>query len=68
MADSVQKKESIKKNALKQKEKAQKRQERKLTNNKGKGLDSMIAPVDSDNTLITVPPERMLIQKATTPQ
>jgi len=64
MADSVQKKESIKKNALRQKEKAQKRQERKLNNNKGKGLDSMIAPVEPDGTLSAAPPERMLIQRA----
>jgi cold shock protein len=64
MADSVQKKESIKKNALRQKEKAQKREERKLNNNKGKGLDSMIAPVEPDGTLTAAPPERMLIQKA----
>lgn len=67
MADSVQKKESIKKNALKQKEKAQKKQERKMSNNKGKGFDSMIAYVDQDGNLSATPPERMLIQKATPP-
>lgn len=64
MADSVQKKESIKKNALKQKEKAHKRQERKLSNNKGKGFDSMIAYVDHNGNLTSTPPERMIIQKA----
>jgi len=67
MADSVQKKESIKKNALKQKEKAQKKQERKMSNNKGKGFESMIAYVDQNGNLSATPPERMLIQKATTP-
>jgi len=67
MADSVQKKESIKKNALKQKEKAQKKQERKMSNNKGKGFDSMIAYVDQNGNLSDTPPERMIIQKANNP-
>ena len=67
MADSVQKKESIKKNALKQKEKAQKKQERKMSNNKGKGFDSMIAYVDQNGNLSDAPPERMIIQKANNP-
>ena len=65
MAESFQKKESIKKNALRKKIKDQKKQERKLNNNKGKGLDSMIAPVDDVNLPSAPPPERILIRKAT---
>ena len=66
MADSFQKKESIKKNALRKKVKDQKKQERKLNNNKGKGLDSMIAIVEDVN-LPSATPERILIRKTTTP-
>ncbi|WP_159800751.1 hypothetical protein [Flavobacterium sp. MK4S-17] len=65
MAESFQKKESIKKNALRKKIKDQKKQERKLNNNKGKGLDSMIAAVDDINAFSTAPAERLLIRKAT---
>lgn len=64
MADSFHKKESIKKNALRKKVKDQKRQERKTNNNKGKGLDSMIAYVDDHGNLSSAPPERILIRKA----
>ena len=66
MADSFQKKESIKKNALRKKIKDQKKQERKLNNNKGKGLDSMIAPVEDINAPSSAPAERILIRKAVT--
>lgn len=66
MADSFQKKESIKKNALRKKIKDQKKQERKLNNNKGKGLDSMIAPVEDINVPSSTPTERILIRKTAT--
>jgi cold shock protein len=65
MAESFQKKESIKKNALRKKMKNQKKEERKLNNNKGKGLDSMIAVVDDINVHSATPPERILIRKTT---
>ena len=61
MAESFQKKESIKKNALRKKIKDQKKQERKANNNKGKGLDSMIA-YELGN-LASTTPEKMIIRK-----
>jgi len=64
MPESFNKKESIKKNALRKKIKDQKKQERKENNNKGKGLDSMIAYVDEYGNLSATPPESKLIQKA----
>jgi len=63
MPDSFTKKENIKKNVTRKKQKDLKKQERKLNNNKGKGLDSMIAYVDENGNLSATPPERMLIQK-----
>jgi CspA family cold shock protein len=63
MPDSFTKKENIKKNVTRKKQKDLKKQERKLNNNKGKGLDSMIAYVDEYGNLSSTPPERMLIQK-----
>lgn len=57
MPDSFQKKENIKKNALKKKIKAFKKEDRKTNNNKGKGLDSMIAYVDENGHLSSTPPE-----------
>ncbi len=63
MAESFQKKESIKKNALRKKIKDQKKQERKANNNKGKGLDSMIAVLDDNGNLPSPPPERILIRR-----
>jgi hypothetical protein len=65
MPESFNKKEANKKNALRLKIKDQKKAERKENNNKGKGLDSMIAYVDENGNLSSTPPERKIIQKAT---
>jgi hypothetical protein len=48
MADSFSKKQQHKKKVLKQKEKDQKKADRKLHNNKGKGFDSMLIYVDEN--------------------
>lgn len=64
MADSFQKKEDIKKNILRKKLKASKKEERKANNNKGKGFESMIAYVDANGNLTSTPPENLMIQKA----
>ena len=64
MAESFQKKEDIKKNLLRKKLKASKKQERKTNNNKGKGFESMIAYVDTNGNLTSTPPENRIIQKA----
>lgn len=48
MADTYSKKENNKKKAQKLKEKAMRREERKLNNNKGKSLDDMIVYVDAN--------------------
>lgn len=63
MADSFQKKESIKKNALRKKIKASKKLERKTNNNKGKGFESMLAYLDENGRLTTTPPENRIIPK-----
>jgi len=68
MPESFNKKESIKKNALRKKIKDQKREERKSNNNKGKGFESMLAYVDENGNLSNTPPEKKLIQKAANPQ
>jgi hypothetical protein len=57
MGDSFFKKEQNKKRALVKKQKAQKRQDRKVNNNKGKGFESMLAYVDENGQLTTTPPE-----------
>jgi|GEM_PF-1598066 len=67
MADSFQKKESIKKNALRKKIKNQKKQDRKLNNNKGKGFESMVAYADQNGNLSATPPERIIIKRAASP-
>lgn len=64
MAESFQKKEDIKKNTLRKKLKASKKQERKTNNNKGKGFESMIAYVDANGNLSSTPPESRIIQRA----
>lgn len=64
MAESFQKKEDIKKNTLRKKLKASKKQERKTNNNKGKGFESMIAYVDANDNLSSTPPESRIIQRA----
>ena len=57
MAESFQKKESIKKNLSRKKVKAGKKLDRKTNNNKGKGLDAMIAYVDAYGRPTDTPPE-----------
>ncbi|WP_042719924.1 cold shock domain-containing protein [Flavobacterium sp. B17] len=57
MADSFSKKENFKKKIQKQKEKALKREERKTSNNKGKGLDDMLMYVDANGQLTSTPPD-----------
>ncbi|WP_294245753.1 cold shock domain-containing protein [uncultured Chryseobacterium sp.] len=57
MADSFSKKENFKKKVQKAKEKAQKREERKTSNNKGKGLDDMLMYVDANGQLTSTPPD-----------
>lgn len=57
MADSFFKKENKKKKALIKKQKAQKKQDRKISNNKGKGFDSMIVYVDKYGHFTDSPPE-----------
>ncbi|MBW8359875.1 MAG: cold shock domain-containing protein [Weeksellaceae bacterium] len=57
MADSFSKKENFKKKIQKAKEKAQKREERKTNNNKGKGLDDMLVYVDANGQLTETRPE-----------
>ena len=64
MAESFQKKEDNKKNVLRKKIKASKKQERKTNNNKGKGFESMIAYVDANGNLTSTPPESRIIQRA----
>ncbi|MDQ0477649.1 MULTISPECIES: cold-shock protein [Chryseobacterium] len=58
MADSFSKKENFKKKLQKQKEKAMRREERKESNDKGKGLDDMIMYVDVNGQFTTTPPDR----------
>jgi hypothetical protein len=64
MADSFFKKENNKKKTLIKKQKAQKRQDRKTSNNKGKGFDSMIVYVDANGHFTNTPPEKQLTQDA----
>ncbi|WP_394799678.1 hypothetical protein [Flavobacterium amniphilum] len=56
MADSFYKKENRKKKIEKKKQKSQKREDRKVNNNKGKGLESMIVYVDENGHLTSTPP------------
>ena len=58
MADSFSKKENFKKKIQKQKEKAQRREERKANNNKGKELEDMFSYVDEFGRITTTPPEK----------
>ncbi len=57
MADSFSKKENFKKKLQKQKEKAQRREDRKSNNNKGKSLDEMIMYVDAYGQLTSEAPD-----------
>lgn len=58
MADSFSKKENFKKKIQKQKEKAQRREERKTSNNKGKGLEDLFSYVDEFGRITSTPPEK----------
>ncbi|MFD2602957.1 hypothetical protein [Flavobacterium suzhouense] len=64
MADSFFKKENNKKKTLIKKQKAQKRQDRKISNNKGKGFESMMVYVDANGHFTDIPPEKQLPQAA----
>lgn len=58
MAESFSKKEKIKKKIAKQKEKAARREDRKESNDKGKGLEDMMMYVDAYGQLTSTPPEK----------
>jgi len=57
MSESFSKKENRNKKAKAKQDKAQKKQERKLNNNKGKSLEDMLAYVDENGNLSPVPPQ-----------
>jgi cold shock CspA family protein len=57
MGDSFSKKEQKNKKAKARQEKAERKEERKMNNNKGKGLDEMLAYVDENGNLSPVPPK-----------
>lgn len=56
MAETFSKKEKREKKQKKKQDKAQRIEERRLNNDKGKGLDEMMAYVDENGNLTTVPP------------
>jgi cold shock CspA family protein len=56
MGDSFSKKEQKNRKAKAKQEKAERKQERKNNNNKGKGLEEMLAYVDENGNLSSVPP------------
>lgn len=55
MSDSFSKKEKIKKKAKRREEKAQRLEDRKTSNDKGKRLEDMMMYVDENGNLTTVP-------------
>lgn len=57
MADTWNKKEREKKRQQAKKEKAEKKLERKENNNKGKGLDEMMAYIDEYGNISSTPPD-----------
>ncbi|MDN3594465.1 cold-shock protein [Zunongwangia endophytica] len=57
MGDSFSKKQNAKKKLLKKKLKAQRREERKTDNDKGKSFEDMIAYVDENGNLSDTPPD-----------
>lgn len=63
MADSFSKKQQHKKKILKQKEKDQKKADRKLHNNKGKGFDSMLIYVDENGHFTDTKPLKIEDEK-----
>lgn len=60
MAGTFAKKELEKKKAKARQDKAQKMQQRKLNNNKGRGLDEMMAYLDENGNLSSRPPDPRL--------
>ncbi|MFN8438311.1 MAG: cold shock domain-containing protein [Cytophagales bacterium] len=56
MADTFSKKEREKKKEKKKQDKLHKREERKTNNDKGKSLDDMMAYLDEDGNITSVPP------------
>jgi CspA family cold shock protein len=56
MAETFSKKENREKRAKKKQEKAQRIEERRVNNDRGKGLDEMMAYVDENGNLTTVRP------------
>jgi len=55
MSDSFSKKEKIKKKAKKREDKAQKLEDRRMSNDKGKSLEDMMVYVDENGNLTSVP-------------
>ncbi len=63
MSDSFSKKEKIKKKAKKREDKAQRLEDRKMSNDKGKSLEDMMVYVDEYGNLTTVPTDLQNRQK-----
>lgn len=57
MAQTAAKKEKEKKKAKNRQDKAQKMEDRKANNNKGKSLEDMMAYVDDDGNITSTPPD-----------
>lgn len=57
MSESFSKKENQKKRAKKKQDKAQKIEERKTNNNKGKAMEDMMAYIDENGNLTSTPPD-----------
>src|ERR1700744_2519873 len=57
MSESFSKKEKAKKKAKDKQDKAEKMQERKSQNNKGKSLEDMMAYIDEDGNITSTPPD-----------
>lgn len=57
MSESFSKKEQAKKKAKNRQDKAEKMQERKAQNNKGKSLEDMMAYLDEDGNITSTPPK-----------
>ncbi len=55
--ETMGKKEKEKKKAKNKRDKEERKEERKANNNKGKGLDAMMAYVDEDGNLSDTPPD-----------
>ncbi|TWF33634.1 cold shock CspA family protein [Chitinophaga polysaccharea] len=58
MGESFSKKENRNKKVKAKEDKAQRKKERKMNNNKGKSLEDMLAYVDEDGNLSTEPPKQ----------